>query len=495
MTRSFRRFMGACVAVVLAAAGASAQRGNDPPPDYATLKRLADQLGAGGQGQIDPEMLKFAQEFMKNNPDFLKDPRVQQQMAEMRRRFQQDPKLAENMKRQMNLSQDQLDRFRQQFQSQGGGSMGEGRMTTPNPTGRPPIGTPQLPTPPTPPTGQGPGQGSNPNSGAAEAPGIENRNPGGATQPNPGNGGGGFNNPSASQAPFTDNGQSLDQMKQLAQQNQEFGQLVGTWEANFGSLDNTPALRQAFIDMYSGGGGNWGGMNGSSNGFNWNGGSGAGGSGPGNWGGGNGNGGGGLAQWFNNATSNGGPSWWKSMTGGSGGKSWFSGWNTGGGGGGASSYTPSVGGGGIGSVGGLGGGFAGLGTAGLVIVGLIAAAVVAFLVYRYWPAIAAMRRPPTPLPGAGPWPIDPRDVKDRESLVRAFEYLSVYICGDGARVWNHVTIAEAIRENVPGAAGIADPLARLYAVARYTPTREPISPADIAEARRHLCRLAGVSEV
>jgi hypothetical protein len=182
------------------------------------------------------------------------------------------------------------------------------------------------------------------------------------------------------------------------------------------------------------------------------------------------------------------------MTGGSSGKSWLSGWNTGGGGGGASSYTPSVGGGGVGAVGGLGGGFAGLGTAGLVIVGLIAAAVIAFLVYRYWPAIAALRRPPTPLPGAGPWPIDPRDVNDRESLVRAFEYLSVFICGDGARVWNHVTIAEAIRENVPGAAGIAGPLARLYAVARYTPAREEIAPADIAEARRYLCQLAGVSE-
>lgn len=490
MTRSFRRFIGACVAVALAATGAFAQRGNDPPPDYATLKRLADQLGAGGQGQIDPEMLKFAQELMKNNPDILKDPRFRQQVAEMQRRYQQDPNLAESMRRQTGLTPDKLNELGRYFQGQGGGG-----MIAPNPTGQPSVGPQGVPPPPPPPvSGQGPAQGTNPDAGAKELPGIENRQPGGTTQPNQGNGGGGFNNSNPGQAPGTGNGQSLDQMQQLAQQNQEFNQLVGTWEANFGSLDNTPALRQAFIDMYTGGGGNWGGMNGSGNGFNWNGGSGGGGTGSGNWGGGNGTGGGGgMAQWFNNVTSNGGPSWWKSMTGGSSGKSWFSGWNAGGGGG-ASSYTPSVGGGGIGSVGGLGGGFAGLGTAGMVIVGLIAAAVVAFLVYRYWPAIAALRRPPTPLPGAGPWPIDPRDVKDRDSLVRAFEYLSVFICGDGARVWNHVTIAEAFRENVPGAADLADPLARLYAVARYTPAREEISPADIAEARRHLCRLAGVSE-
>lgn len=493
MTRSFRRFVGACVAVGLAATGAFAQvRSTDPPPDYATLKRLADQLGAGGQGQIDPKMLDFAQEFMKNNPDFLKDPRVQQQMAEMQKRFQQDPNLAENMKRQMNLTPEQLEAFRQQFQSQGGIGGGGGRMTNPNPFGLPSGGEQGEPNPPPPVTGSGQGpeqgqpKGTNPGAGVQELPGVTPQ--GGSTQPE-GNGGQ-IGNPNPGQVPGVGNSQSLDQMKQLAQQNQEFNQLVGTWEANFGSLDNTPALRQAFIDMYSGGGGNWTG--GSGKPFDWNGGgSGVGGS--GNWSGGSGSGGGGMAQWFNNVTSNGGPSWWKSMTGGSSGKSWFSGWNTGGGGG-ASSYTPSVGGGGIGSVGGLGGGFAGLGTAGMVIVGLIAAAVIAFLVYRYWPAIAALRRPPTPLPGAGPWPIDPRDVKDRESLVRAFEYLSVFICGDGARVWNHVTIADAFRENVPGAAGIADPLARLYAVARYTPAREEISPADIAEARRHLCRLAGVSE-
>ncbi|MEO2091087.1 MAG: hypothetical protein ABGY75_16585, partial [Gemmataceae bacterium] len=202
MTRSFRRFVGACVAVVLAAGGAFAQRTTDPPPDYATLKRLADQLGAGGQGQIDPEMLKFAQEFMKNNPDFLKDPRVQQQMAEMRRRFQQDPSLAENMKRQMNLSPEQLERFRQQFPSQGGNGGGGGGMTTPSQTGQPSVGPQGVQSPPPPPvTGRGPTQGTNPDAGVKELPGIENRQPGGTTQPNQGNGSGGFDNPSASQSP------------------------------------------------------------------------------------------------------------------------------------------------------------------------------------------------------------------------------------------------------------------------------------------------------
>jgi hypothetical protein len=128
----------------------------------------------------------------------------------------------------------------------------------------------------------------------------------------------------------------------------------------------------------------------------------------------------------------------------------------------------------------------------MLFVAVLAAVAAAFVVWRYWPQIQARLSTPKPIPGLGPWTIDPRDVKDRDTLVKAFEYLSVLICGDGARVWNHLTIAEAFRDNVPGAAPFAEPLARLYALARYSPANEPISAEDIAEARGYLCRLAEV---
>src|SRR5205823_9402704 len=47
-------------------------------------------------------------------------------------------------------------------------------------------------------------------------------------------------------------------------------------------------------------------------------------------------------------------------------------------------------------------------------------------------------RPTTPvydLGGLGRWPVDPRAIATREDLVRAFEYLSVMICGPAARMW------------------------------------------------------------
>ena len=128
----------------------------------------------------------------------------------------------------------------------------------------------------------------------------------------------------------------------------------------------------------------------------------------------------------------------------------------------------------------------------VIFVSVLVITVGGFLLWRYWPQIQALRNGPKPVGGLGAWTIDPREVKDRETLVKAFDYLSVLICGDSARVWNHLTIADAFRENVPGAAPFANPLARLYALARYAPANEPISAADIAEARGYLCRLAEV---
>ncbi|MBL8865538.1 MAG: hypothetical protein JNK93_08245 [Planctomycetia bacterium] len=93
----------------------------------------------------------------------------------------------------------------------------------------------------------------------------------------------------------------------------------------------------------------------------------------------------------------------------------------------------------------------------------------------------------------GRWPVDPRTIASREELVRAFEYLSILLCGDAARVWNHLTIARALRRQIPASDLVADELAKLYELARYTPANEAMSPASLADARRCLCHLAGVS--
>jgi hypothetical protein len=139
-------------------------------------------------------------------------------------------------------------------------------------------------------------------------------------------------------------------------------------------------------------------------------------------------------------------------------------------------------------------GFGGGATSWLPVVILGAVAALALVLWWLWPLLTRTARgDPQPLPGLGPWPVDPRSIADREALVKAFEYLSILVCGGDARVWNHLTIAAELRRAVPDAADIADPLARLYAVARYTPAAEPLPPGAIANARRYLCRLAGVA--
>ena len=144
-----------------------------------------------------------------------------------------------------------------------------------------------------------------------------------------------------------------------------------------------------------------------------------------------------------------------------------------------------------------GGGFGapsagGLGAVGIVLLCIIGAAVIGLFFWKILPAIKEGRTP-RPLPGQGPWPLDPRGILTRAQLVRAFEYLSVLECGPAARTWNHVTIADGLRAAVPDSAPYADALARSYEFARYTPESEPISDAFIAEARAHLCRLARVN--
>jgi hypothetical protein len=123
---------------------------------------------------------------------------------------------------------------------------------------------------------------------------------------------------------------------------------------------------------------------------------------------------------------------------------------------------------------------------------LVAAGAFAVFVARPWWTGRTAGATPTPVPGLGPWPLDPRTVTSREALVRAFDYLSVLTLGAEARQYNHVTIAGELRRRVPAADDVADELGRHYALARYTPPGDPIPEADIAAARAALCRLAGV---
>jgi len=113
-------------------------------------------------------------------------------------------------------------------------------------------------------------------------------------------------------------------------------------------------------------------------------------------------------------------------------------------------------------------------------------AVMAWLFYRNLgrvPKLAAMAR------RRGPWPVDPAAVTTRTDLIRAFDYLALWLLGDQVRTWNHVAISNKL-----GQAATRDPaagsLAKLYELARYTPGDDTLPPDARDAARRHLLFLA-----
>lgn len=127
----------------------------------------------------------------------------------------------------------------------------------------------------------------------------------------------------------------------------------------------------------------------------------------------------------------------------------------------------------------------------VIVLGIIVLGIV------LWVLIKNVRMP-TPEPvlaidGLGAWPVDPRRINTREDVVRAFEYLSVMICGMSAKTWTHNTIAEALAELAATHGETAIMLARLYELARYAPFDEPLTHDELMEARELVCGLAGVS--
>jgi hypothetical protein len=124
---------------------------------------------------------------------------------------------------------------------------------------------------------------------------------------------------------------------------------------------------------------------------------------------------------------------------------------------------------------------------------LLAGVLLAALIYwRFWYLKDPKVETVFDLGGLGAWPIDPRRIATRQDVVIAFEYLSVLICGPSAKMWTHNTIAGALADLAETHAETAAMLARLYELARYAPIDEPLTTAEVAEARRLVCRLAGL---
>jgi hypothetical protein len=123
---------------------------------------------------------------------------------------------------------------------------------------------------------------------------------------------------------------------------------------------------------------------------------------------------------------------------------------------------------------------------------LIAILLMAALIYWRFLAVRKLPDDGFHLGGLNHWPIDPRRIATRQDVVVAFEYLSVLICGPSAKMWTHNTIAEALAELATTHGETAVMLARLYELARYAPLDEPLTTAEVAEARRLVCRLAGL---
>jgi hypothetical protein len=435
--------------VVLAqqpAPGVGAEQPIGPPtvsPD--SLRRMAEQLKLLQGAKLDPKLLQDIAAFQARNPHLSKE-----QVAE---HFRNHPSLRDPKQLEA------LNQLMRQFGAQPGGNGQFGEGAVPPMPDRPPAG--QLPMPP-PIERPGPGE-FRPPMPPSPAPADPNRDrPEGGMPPfqemRPDRRfdiQDGMNNRlPPPRAPQWNDGVSLETLERRQQQ---FRAFAGWWETNVGPLDETPALRQIMLEMFTGQSGT-GADTGS------------------------------LGELLEGPAGEG---FGKiaDRLGGSGFKLPEFGFGKGGGGNSSFTAPPAPSGtsfGGLGSVNGGAGSW-------LPVVVLLVAAGLGLVLWWLWPKLMAQGDPgPRPLPGLGPWPVDPRHITDREALVRAFEYLSVLVCGGGARVWNHVTIASALERAVPQAEALADPLARLYAVARYTPADEPLPPGAIAEAREYLCELAGV---
>jgi len=145
--------------------------------------------------------------------------------------------------------------------------------------------------------------------------------------------------------------------------------------------------------------------------------------------------------------------------------SWqFSGFGDMGGGGGSSAESS-----------GDGGEIGGVGTVLLAIIGVLGAGFIAWLLWnRRKEALAALAKANAE---KAKHTINLDGVKDRETLVQAFDYVSIEKGGEEARHWHHADAGKNLH---------AEPLAELYAKARYLPQSEDLSPDEYDQARTDL---------
>jgi hypothetical protein len=464
---ALRRILAIGMAVACLSSAAAQPEPETKQSDLKSLRWMAQQIGVGpAPGEIDPRLLEMAKQFMKDNPDYAKSPEFLKKQSELQKQFQNNPAALQKLMQGQGMNDQQLRQTMEQMRSQGNG--GTPQTQTPSPLPGQPMVPPQL---------QPGGNNPNPNGnggGMVRPPEVPQPPPDAPNFPN-GNPG---TTPPEIRAPqgyrieppaFT---KDQSELERQAQATEGYQTMAGLWESNIGPLDHAPELKSALIDAFSGTGGGQNPFGNSSNFM------------------GKGSGKSPFMQRMQNMFGKGsGGSWLNGLGNRFSGMNlnWLKpgGWTA-----------PSVGGSGFGMSGFSFGGFAlggvgGLGTLGIVFIALVAVLVLAFVLYRYWPAITALRTP-KPIPGRGPWPIDPRSVHDRATLITCFEYLSLNLCGDDAKVWNHTTIAAAIRQQIPGAHAVAVPLAHAYALARYTPPAEELTQLEIGEARAALCQLAGV---
>jgi hypothetical protein len=95
----------------------------------------------------------------------------------------------------------------------------------------------------------------------------------------------------------------------------------------------------------------------------------------------------------------------------------------------------------------------------------------------------------------GPWPVQPKSIKTRDDVIRAFEYLSVLQLGPSALTWNHVDITVALGRRFPALSADACQLGAHYEQARYAPASDTMSPASVRTAREEILRMVEGSAV
>ena len=126
----------------------------------------------------------------------------------------------------------------------------------------------------------------------------------------------------------------------------------------------------------------------------------------------------------------------------------------------------------------------------LVVLGMVIAALI---IRQRWRRTTWLSWSPLPLRVRDQQPVDLRQIRTPEELVRAFEWWSVHLLGPEARHWTHAKIAQALHQKAAWQKEQIEELARLYELARYAPEARKLPPEVWIQGRHILCLWAGVS--